>query len=57
MQARLYPVLAFAVVLMYAAIGCDSNLTGPSADFAAPAFDGGTTGATLNLKFPASNPC
>ena len=25
MQARLYPVLAFAVVLMYAAIGCDSN--------------------------------
>ena len=41
MQARLYPVLAFAVVLMYAAIGCDSNPTGPSADFAAPSFDGG----------------
>ena len=54
MQARLYPVLAFAVVLMYAAIGCDSNLTGPSADFAAPAFDGGTTGATLNGTFQGS---
>ena len=38
MQARLYPVLAFAVVLMYAAIGCDSNLTGPSADFCRPVF-------------------
>ena len=31
-----------------------SNLTGPSADFAAPAFDGGTTGATLNGTFQGS---
>ena len=51
MQARFYPVLAFAVVLMCAAIGCDSNPTGPSADFSTWSPD---NGATLNGTFQGS---
>ncbi len=49
MQARFYLVLA--LVLMSAAIGCDSNPTGPSADPSAWSPD---SGATLNGTFQRS---
>ena len=52
MNARLYPVLA--LVVTFAAIGCDSNPTSPSADFSSGGGGGGATGATLNGTFQRS---
>lgn len=47
-EARLYPVFAVAAVLMCVAIGCDSNVTGPSADASS------SSGATLTGTFQSA---